>query len=141
MEEIEPNPQHTRTMSKKRILIVDDDVPLTGAMRINLESTGDFEVKVENDSRNTLASARRFRPDVILLDIVMPHLDGGDISAQLEADPILRNIPVLIITALVSSEEAGDRAVVDSGDQVMLPKPIQFDKLVMAIEDRLAGVA
>lgn len=128
-------------MKKKRILIVDDDVALTQTMKINLEDTEVYEVRVENDSRQALASARDFLPDLILLDIVMPDLDGGDVSAQLSSDPLLSEVPVLIITALVANSETGLDAAISSGGQAMVAKPIQFDKLTEAIERRLVEAA
>ncbi|MEZ5433771.1 MAG: response regulator [Verrucomicrobiales bacterium] len=81
-----------------------------------------------------------FKPDIILLDVVMPGLDGGDISAALKQDPVLSKVPVLIITALVSNDETGENAVISSGDQVMIAKPIRLEVLTKAIEDRMAGV-
>ncbi|MCB1233962.1 MAG: response regulator [Verrucomicrobiae bacterium] len=127
-------------MNQKRILIIDDDIPLTQSMRINLEDTGEFEVRIVNESGAALDAAREFEPDIILLDIVMPGLDGGDIAAALKGEPALRDIPVIMVTALVSNEEAGEGAVVSSADQVMIAKPIRFEKLLQAIEERLAGV-
>jgi CheY-like chemotaxis protein len=125
-------------MKKIRILVVDDDVPLTQSMKISLEDTGDFEVRVENKSFSALPAAREFHPDLILLDIVMPGLDGGDVSAELRSDPILCDIPVIMVTALVSNGETGADAAVSRGDRVMLAKPIRFEKLIQAIEEGLA---
>ena len=59
-------------MRTPRILMIDDDVPLTQTVRINLEDTGRYEVMVENNPRNALATAREFQPDLVLLDVVMP---------------------------------------------------------------------
>lgn len=126
-------------MSRKRILIVDDDVPLTQSMRINLEETGDYEVEIVNDSIQAIKRAREFRPDVILLDVVMPGYDGGDVSAKLKGDPMLRDVPVLIITALVSNDETPGGSPVESGGQTMIAKPIKFENLVEVIESKLAG--
>lgn len=127
-------------MEKKRILIVDDDVSLTRMLQLNLVDTGDFEVQICNQAIRALEMARAFRPDIILLDVVMPGLDGGDVDAQLKQDPFLRDVPVLIVTALVSSDEVGEDSVISSGDQIMIAKPIRFEKLLQAIENRLAGV-
>lgn len=126
-------------MNKKRILIVDDDIPLTQSMKINLDDSGNYEVRVENISLNAHAAAREFRPDLIMLDIVMPGLDGGDVSALLKSDPLLKDVPVLMVTALVSNDETEGDAMVCSGDQAMVAKPIRFDKLTEAIESCLAA--
>lgn len=126
-------------MNKKRILIIDDDIPLTQAMKINLEASENYEVCIENISLNAHAAAREFRPDLILLDIVMPGLDGGDVSALLKSDPLLKDVPVLMVTALVSNDETEDDAMVSSGGHAMVAKPIRFDKLTEAIESGLAN--
>ena len=126
-------------MAKKRILIIDDDVSLTQMLQLNLLDTGNFEVEVCNQAVQALEVARAFHPEIILLDVVMPGLDGGDVDAQLKQDPFLKDVPVLIVTALVSNEEAGEDSVVSSGDQVMVAKPIRFEKLLQAIENRLSG--
>jgi CheY-like chemotaxis protein len=123
----------------KRILLIDDDKPLTNLMRMNLVRTGKFDVQVCNEAPEALKVARGFRPDIILLDLVMPGMDGGDVNAQLQQDPLLKDVPVLIVTALVSHGEASKDALVERGDQVMMAKPIRFDKLLHAIEDRLGG--
>ena len=121
-------------MRKKKVLVVDDDVPLAESMKLILEDTGNFEVCVETDSIAALSTARKFQPDVILLDIVMPGLDGGDVSAQLQQDPFLSSVPVIVVTALVANSEAGLDDGIDSGGQMMIAKPVQFDKLLDAIE-------
>lgn len=126
-------------MNKIRVLIIDDDIPLSRSMKINLEDTGDFEVRLENHSHAAVHAAREFNPDLILLDIVMPGLDGGDISAQFKADPQLSKIPVIMVTALISNEEIGDSDFLARGDRIMVAKPIQFKKLIHAIEERLGN--
>ena len=128
-------------MKTKRILIIDDDIPLTQAMKINLEETGNYEVTIENDALKAVDTARSFRPDLVLLDIVMPDLDGGDVSALFRSDPLLAGVPILIVTALVSNQETGPDAVVSSGDDLMVAKPIQFEKLLQVMEEQLAKAA
>ncbi len=124
-------------MKRKKILVIDDDVPLAESIKLNLEDMGSFEVCVETQSTDALGTARKFMPDVILLDIVMPGLDGGDVSAQFQADPFLQGVPVIIVTALVANSETGADDGVNSGGQVMIAKPVKFDKLLHAIEGAL----
>jgi DNA-binding response OmpR family regulator len=128
-------------MKSKRILMIDDDIPLTQSMRINLEDTGNFEVMIENQSSKAISTARVFKPDLIILDVVMPGLDGGDISALLKSDPYLSDVPIIMVTALVSNDETGNESMVKSGDHLMMAKPIRFEKLLNAIEKSLAGAA
>jgi CheY-like chemotaxis protein len=127
-------------MNRLRILIIDDDVSLTMVMKINLEATKRYEVRVVNQALEALSEARDFLPDLILLDVVMPDLDGGDISSMIKADPGLAKIPIVMVTALVSNDETGEDASVYQGGQTMVPKPVRFDKLLEVIENQLAKV-
>jgi CheY-like chemotaxis protein len=83
---------------------------------------------------------RQFRPDIILLDVVMPSMDGGDVDTRLKQDPYLKDVPVLMMTALVSNRETGSDAVAECGSQVMMGKPLHFGKLLCAMEHRMCGV-
>jgi CheY-like chemotaxis protein len=78
---------------KRRILIVDDDQDSTHLIKILLEKISHYLVLEENDAAKAHESARDFRPDLILLDIMMPQIDGGDIAAQIDADPDYRERP------------------------------------------------
>jgi CheY-like chemotaxis protein len=107
-------------MITKRILVVDDDSSVTRNLKLNLESGGGYEVLGENHAANALIAARNFRPDLILLDVIMPGMDGGDVAARLRADPLLRDTPIIFLTAIVSndvSRQAGGhwRAEEDAG--------------------------
>ncbi len=125
----------------KKILIIDDEVAFTDLMRMNLEKTGDFEVRVENHSNLALRAAREFEPDVILLDIVMPGMDGGDVSARFREHPNLKDTPIIIISALVANNETSDDAVAMSGDQIIVAKPVRMEKLRASIEFALKQAA
>ncbi len=126
-------------MSKK-VLLVDDEAGFTELLKMNLEKSGDYEVKIENDSTSAHLTAKDFKPDIILLDVVMPGMDGGDVQAQMEGDPELRNVPVVMLTALVDSAELSEGAVAQSGSVTVLPKPVDLDLLLRVIEENL-GVA
>lgn len=125
-------------MKSKRILVIDDDKNLTDMVKINLMATGKYEVLVENRAANALAAAREFRPDLILLDYVMPGLDGGDISASLHQDPFLRDVPIIMVTALVSNAEMGPDGTSPRCGHLMLAKPVRFPNLLRCIEKQLA---
>ncbi len=124
-------------MDKKRILIIDDDVALTQMVKINLEDTGNYEVLVQNRSNRAMITAREFNPDLILLDYIMPEMDGGDISAELHSDSLLQNVPVIMVTALVSNGEMNGDGFVQRGGHVMVAKPIKFEKLEHCIDKHL----
>src|SRR5438105_5143137 len=91
---------------KRRILIVDDDANSTRLVKILLERSGPYLVMEENDATNAHHSARNFKPDVIFLDVMMPKTDGGEVAAQIQADPELHDTPIIFLTALVTRAEA-----------------------------------
>ena len=123
---------------KRRILIVDDDVPLTHMMKFNLEVTGAYEVRVVNHASDALAAVQSFQPEVILLDYIMPHLNGGDIYQRLQGDPEFQHIPVIMVTALVSNQEKKTEAPSNENGPLMIAKPVRFDKLRQHIDDCLS---
>jgi CheY-like chemotaxis protein len=123
-------------MEKKRILIVDDEATFTRMVRLNLEATGEFEVREEHRATAALASAREFKPHLILLDVIMPSMDGGDLADQIRNDRMLRETPIVFLTATVSRREAGDDGL-NSGGSLFLAKPVSVDSLLKCIHDHL----
>jgi CheY-like chemotaxis protein len=121
----------------KKILVVDDEAGFSRLLQMNLEKTGKYAVTVVNDSTKALEIARKLKPDLALLDIVMPGMDGGDLVALMKADPILANVPVLMLTALVGKHEASQDAVIQSGNLLMLGKPVRLETLLAAMEEQL----
>ena len=120
---------------KSRVLIVDDDADSTHLVKILLEKTGNYVVLEENDPDQAHQSARNFGPDAILLDIMMPKTDGGDVAAQIEGDPELRNTPIIFLTALVTEPET--KAGLRIEGHRSLAKPINIPELIEQIEESL----
>lgn len=118
---------------KKRILVVDDEPGFTHVLRLTLEKIGTYEVREVNHSTCTLAAAREFDPDLILLDMMMPVADGSEVAAELKADDHLRNTPVVFLTALVSREAVCGNSF-GMGRRHYLPKPIKLGQLIECIE-------
>jgi len=135
-----PNSAPTSEVNeKRRILIVDNDTNATHLVKILLEKTGQYQVLEENNSTKAYRSARIFRPDLILLDIVMPIRDGGEIAAQIRADPELQNTPIIFLTALVTPTEA--KAGVHIDGHSFLAKPINIQELINTIDEHLPAQA
>ena len=128
-------------MNKKRILVIDDDTGLAQMVQLNLEATGHYEVSIENDSTLSVETARRVRPDLILLDYIMPEMDGGDVTTSLHEDPFLRGIPIIMVTALLANREMSPDGTVNRGGQVMLAKPVKIENLLKCIEKHLLPAA
>jgi two-component system alkaline phosphatase synthesis response regulator PhoP len=120
---------------KRRVLIVDDDADSTHLVKILLEKAGQYVVLEENDSDDAHQSAGKFKPDVILLDVMMPKTDGGEVAAQIEADPELRNTPIIFLTALVTEPET--KAGLRIEGRRSLAKPINIPELIEQIEESL----
>jgi two-component system OmpR family response regulator len=123
-------------MIMKRILVVDDEPSVTRNLKLNLESSGGYDVFAENHATNALTAARIFRPDLILLDVMMPGMDGGDVAARLRADPLLRDTPVVFLTALVSNEETDGHEML-SGAEMFLAKPVDIGELKKTVEEHI----
>jgi CheY-like chemotaxis protein len=123
-------------MKPRRILIVDDNVALARLLKAQLEAVGGFLVRVENHSTAALATAREFQPQVMVLDVMMPGLDGGQVAAQLSRDPDLAKVRVIFLTGSVRREEVEQREGFIGG-MPFLAKPVQLDELLEWI-DRLA---
>ena len=123
----------------KKILLVDDETGLTALMKLNLEATGLYEVLVENQSVLATNAAKSFKPDLIILDYIMPEKDGGDLMIEFQADPELKNLPVIMLTALVSDQDTHGTGLLESGGQTMLPKPVSLDVLLRCIEEELSN--
>src|SRR5687768_9940814 len=96
--------QQRPDMVKKKILVVDDEASITRLLKLNLEK-GAYVVRTENEGTKALAAAKDFKPDLILLDVMMPDIDGGDVAAIIQADPLLCAVPIVFLTAAVKKEE------------------------------------
>src|SRR6266516_2682292 len=123
------------TKEKRRILIVDDDSDSTHLVKILLEKTGSYVVLEENDSAAAHQSARSFRPDLILMDIMMPKTDGAELAVQIEADPELQGTPIIVLTALITKPETNNGLRIEGHRS--LAKPINIPELIDYIEESL----
>ncbi|MFQ5704173.1 MAG: response regulator [Gemmatimonadales bacterium] len=124
-------------MAKKRILLVDDEAIITRTLKLYLEGTGAYEVVAENEGSKAVQTAREFRPDLVLLDIMMPDIDGAEVAAQMRDDEVLRGTPVVFLTALVKKDEV-DATGGTIGGYPFLAKPLDPDRVVECIEEHTA---
>lgn len=125
-------------MMTPRALIVDDEEHIREVARLSLETMGDWEVHCARSGHEALELARRSRPDVVLLDVMMPDLDGPSTLRRLREEAALGGIPVIFLTAKVQSRER--RHLADLGIAGVIAKP--FDPLTLSDQVlRLMGVA
>ncbi len=123
--------------TKPKILIIDDDQRLAELLQFTLTKAQLYETLLETRPRRAVDTVRAFMPDLILLDVEMPGLNGGEVAKALAADPALRWIPVLFVTSLLSKTETGSRPF-HRGDQRFLAKLVEPNALVGAVEEMLA---
>lgn len=121
---------------KKKILAIDDEASITRLLKLNLEQTGNYIVQEENDGTKALATAREFKPDLVLLDVMMPEVDGGDVAASIDADPQLKKTPIVFLTAAVKKEELAERGNIIGGYQY-IAKPLNVKGVIAVIEKQL----
>ncbi len=124
-------------MEKKRIMLVDDEAIITRMLKLYLEGTGAYEVVTENEGTKAVQTARKFRPHLILLDIMMPDIDGPEVAALIRDDDVLNATPIIFLTALVKKDEI-DSGGGTIGGYPFLAKPIEPEKVVECIEEHTA---
>jgi two-component system OmpR family response regulator len=128
-------PPLIRNWNKPRILIVDDNPRFSQSARLVLQESGQYVVCEENEAVSALETARSFKPDLILMDLMMPQLDGAEVAAQIESDWALHGIPIVFVTGLVTPAEARSGQRID-GHRV-LSKPVMSSDLLPVIEETL----
>jgi len=102
-------------------------------VKSGLEETDKYEVKTENKGALGFSAAKEFQPDLVLLDILMPDTEGGEVASQLKEDEDTGNIPIVFITAVVKEEEVEKHSGVIGGHP-FIAKPLNLDKLIDVIE-------
>ena len=122
-------------MAKHKILVVDDDEAVLDFMQAKLGTR--FAVLSTTEPRKVLGLVRAERPDLILCDIEMPGMDGGDISAAVYGEDDLRDIPMLFLTALVSAEELQVQQG-QLGGRPAISKDTPIEQLIARIESLIA---
>ncbi|MEY2499307.1 MAG: hypothetical protein QOD12_2863 [Verrucomicrobiota bacterium] len=112
--------------------MVDDDINLSRLAGMILENSGKYEVMIVNQSARALAAAIQFQAEVMLLDVDMPGLGGGDLAREAAMDSRLRDIPILFLTGLVRREETLDGPI-ESGGRQFLAKPVDPTQLLASV--------
>ncbi len=121
--------------ARPKVLCIDDDQLLLGLFRDTLASH-DFQALTATDGPSGIASAKQERPDLILLDVMMPGLDGFDVCRRMRADPDLKDIPIIIVTAMLDPKlnVKGFQA----GATLAMRKPFDPEQLIATIKTALA---
>lgn len=110
-----------------KILVVDDEPAITRLVKMSLEVEG-YEVRTALGGEQALAEAELWQPDLVVLDVMMPHLDGFQVCAKMKKEPLTAHIKVLFLTALGTPEDAGNGFA--AGADEYLVKPFDPDVLL-----------
>ncbi|MCX5694808.1 MAG: response regulator [Candidatus Omnitrophica bacterium] len=122
-------------MEKIKVMIVDDEEDFLKITKINLEKTGRYEVKTMPDAADIVLQVKSFSPDIILLDILMPRMDGAEVCKLLKKDSVGGHIPIVTLSALDTDK---DRQVMyKMGVVDFLAKPVEKDEIIAKIEEVL----
>ena len=122
-------------MNKKRILIVDDEANTTRPLKALLEINGEYIVREENNDEKAVETAQEFKPDLILLDVLMPHLDGARIAARIRSVPDFVHTPIIFVTGIVEKQETYKQE--NLGNFPLLVKPASIEEVREAIKTHL----
>lgn len=121
-------------MSQKKILVVDDEADLVETLRFPLEMEG-FNVMVCYNGEDALNQARKENPDLILLDLMLPKLDGYKVCRLLKFDERYKHIPILMLTA--KTQEKDKFLGKETGANEYIAKPFDIDELVQKVKSYL----
>jgi len=124
------------TLPRKKVLLIDDEEDFCFFVKINLEKTGKYEVLTSSRGEAGLIMASKELPDLILLDIIMPDMNGGQVAGFLFDDPRTKDIPVLFITAIASRSEIQSQEGIIGG-RMFIAKPVTTEELVIKIDSVL----
>jgi CheY-like chemotaxis protein len=122
---------------KKRVLLIDDEEHFCYFVKAHLEQTGRFEVLIAGNGLDGIRLAKLNTPDLILLDINMPVMDGPATAERILDDEQICDIPLLFLSALITKDEIEARGGSIAGRE-FIAKPVNCDELIAAIESRLS---
>jgi DNA-binding response OmpR family regulator len=119
-----------------KILVVDDDPEIVTMLSLRLGRRG-YDVKTASDGHRAVEIARRERPDLILLDVMMPGKSGWEVARALKADPITEGIKIVMVTAI--GESMNEMTSPLYGADAHIDKPFEFERLESIVSELLAG--
>lgn len=127
-------------MAQKKILVVDDEKKMREAAEKTLTDAG-YMVVFGCDGEEAIEQAREHHPDLILMDVMMPKMDGGQAVNVLKEDPAMKNIPVIFLSSIITKEEEAQRNEAPEEGGIRhhyMAKPYEPAKLLKLIEKILA---
>ena len=125
-------------MSKHKILIIDDDVNLTRMLKLNLDESNKFDTRTLNDGKLAIDLIKEFMPDLVLIDVMMPDIQGNEIADMILNDDEIKHIKIVFLTAIVTKNEIPEESKTIGGRK-FIAKPVKVDDLIATIDEVLAG--
>jgi CheY-like chemotaxis protein len=122
--------------AKRTILIIDDEEDFCHFVKLNLEETGDFKVITAANGPDGIDMVKQHKPDLILLDIIMPDMTGTQVAEELRSNKATKDIPIIFVTAIVKRGEVGSREYQFGGNYFIF-KPVKLDELIREIGSKL----
>jgi len=122
------------TFGRAKVLCIDDDRLLLGLVKDAIETHG-FEALTAIDGPSGLALAKAQRPDIILVDVMMPKMSGFEVCQHLRADPKLKGTPIIIITAMADPDLKAKG--LEAGANLAIPKPFNPTQIIVLIKKAL----
>ena len=122
-------------MNGTRILIIDDEKDFTDLLQMQIRRHGNVQLRVVNQPDQAISAALQFKPAIILLDIVMPGMDGGELLHKFETNKDLKDIPIIIVSALTTHAETSTG--MSASGHPLVAKPVKTEELVSRIEEQL----
>ena len=116
-------------METKRVVIADDEPNICHLVKLCLEAKG-YQVFATNDGKQALEEIRQKQPDLVILDIMMPEMDGPGVAAAMKDQAATRNIPIIFLTSLVQRD---DRPAVDLTGYHFVAKPFEREELLAVV--------
>jgi CheY-like chemotaxis protein len=125
-------------MKKNPILVIDDDLNATRVTRLILERTGRYKVRELNDPVRALDVIREFDPDLVLMDVCMPEVEGSAVAEKINDAPGFAATPIVFLTCIVTSRDVGSSGTVVIGRHEYIAKPVRPEILIGCVERNLA---
>jgi CheY-like chemotaxis protein len=122
-------------MGKKRVMVVDDEEDFLKMLKLNLEQVGKYDVLTLSDAKDIVSKVNEFKPDVILLDLLMPEVGGIEACQMLNEDPVGSQTPIIAVSAL--DKDADKLKAYKVGVVDYLTKPVRIDTIIKSIEKAL----
>ncbi len=116
---------------KWKIVLIDDEEDFCFFVRENLKNSGLFDVFIATNGKYGIGLAITEKPDIILLDLVMPDMSGEDVADMLKRSPETSSIPILYLTALATDDDIEDITI---GNRYILAKPVRTKKLIDTVQ-------